>query len=645
MRERNPKDFFEVRKVQLKDSTPVVGKLRRKKAIQEICNTKFDGWFDEKISAVVEGLGNDDEEIRKFAQDYLMSLDLGPANKDLVMALCDNYLKTKNNHVLHVLRRKKIKPRFSNIYDTIEFYSAVFGVEATSKAIERLSIEDSFKIMETSSNEDLKKALRDMLFLKVNQDHVSLLLELFRNQPNYCYCELIEKYFDFLSFREKVTFIQYIPAMKGYDGNREAYTNKIVSKLNQCVREKPETMDSLYAIQEYDKNPYNHWLLGLVKNNRDVLSLKDELVLCNYFKEYKKVREIIDQFTLDDTCKYFEYFVGTPLDCMFQQKIRLYIKRQNYNFNFNTLKDAFPCLEETLKLEVFRMLKNYSTPTYVGFLFHQMGRISQYTTEEQNIFLNDLIPYYIPMFFKLKPNVQQVIIRTLPDMDYVTLDFFVRVFLKSSIDMYLITFFEILISESKFTEDQKVLILEILIERRPSLFEKSRILTKYRAIYEQKIMKLERLIQELQNQCSRQYIRDDNTGHNEEIDRKRALIKRELAKIDIEKAIPLLLNHFNEKNYRLKKDVKEVLETTKVGFRYLIPYAFTDGIQDKEHRDFSVYLLEKRIRPYVPFRPEIIINYDNLKYVEFFLSEQNETFQSLARLVRKCNIITARKTT
>jgi hypothetical protein len=638
MRERNPKDFFEHRKAQLKDATPLIGKLRRKKVIEEICNSKFDGFYQEKIAAILEGLVSPDPDVRKIATDYLLNLE-NPAQKELVMALCESFLDNQNPRVLHIIRKKKFMPKFTSIYKTIEFYSAIYGVETTKKAVERLSLDEALNVLINTSNEDLKKIIIEKLNQSVTKKDLLKVLDYFKRNPHYSICQFVEKFFDQMNFKEKVLYIQYVPAMRGFEGNKEDYTKELLNKLDQSIKENPDSLDSNFALTEYEKNPYNHWLLDILKNNRNILGIKNELVLCNYFKEYKKVREIINTFTLEQLCEYFPYFVGTPMDCMFQQKIRAYIKKQNYKFDFYILKDFFQYLEENLKMDIFRMLSNYSEPTYLGFLLYQMDKITTYSTDEQKIYIHELVPYYIPMFFRLPEEKQFHLINNLPDMDFAALDFFVNMFLKMRQEELLIDFLEKMIKATKFSNDERAVIIEIILNQKPHLIEKSTILTEQKTLLINRAEKLRKLLIELEKQCSRRYIQDDTTGHNEEIDRKRALLRKEIQKIDIEKAIEILLPHYDEKNYRLKKDVKIILENTQVGYKYLIPYAFTDAIKDKDLRDFAVELMEKRIQPYVPFKPDIHMTYDNYKYVEFFLSEQEPTFKNLARLIRKCNIV------
>ena len=246
------------------------------------------------------------------------------------------------------------------------------------------------------------------------------------------------------------------------------------------------------------------------------------------------------------------------------------------------------------------------------------------------------------MFFRLPASEQERIINELPSIDFACLDFLINQFLKIRSEEHVVMVFEKLLKIEKFTDEERAVIIEIIINQRVSIIEKSDIIKRQKLILDAKVDKLNKLLAELEKQCSRRYLRDDTTGHNAEIDRKRALLRKEIQKIDLEKSIEILLPHYNEKNYRLKRDIRTILENTQVGYKILVPIAFTSGMEDKDLRDFSVYLLEKRIQPYVPFKPDIEMTYDHYKYVEFFMSEQDPIFKNLARLIRNCNILVKR---
>lgn len=642
MKERNPKDYFEARILQLKDSTPIVGKIRRKKAMEEICNSKFDGWHEEKMAAVLAGLNNEEKEISIIAENYLMSLDYNSPDKNLVLILCNTFIETPNQKVVSIIRKKKYMPKFDTVFKTIEFYASVYGPDVVQKTIDKLSIPECFSILNETNNNELKSLLLKKLREIITLNDLPELMSLFEKNPNYYFYEFIDKYFEELPFHTQVFFIQRLPGLKGVSGNRQAIINQFFDRLDKCIQKEPDSIDAQFAIDEYNKSPNNNWLLDLLTKNRSFLNLKNELALCNHFKEYEKVRTILNNFNTEDLCKFYTYFAGTPLECIFQQKLRLVIKKLNYSFNFNLIKEFFHVLDESMKQETFKILANFSLPAYMDFVLYQLDKISNYSTTEKKVYLQEIIPHYILMFFKLPQADQLNTINKLSNLDYATIDFLINRILKLQ-STRIIPFLETLLQANKFSEAQELVIIEIVLNQQPDLINASELLTQQAQKYFAKVETVKKLIEELEKQCARKYTRDDKTGINEEIDRKRAILIQEIQKIDIEKNIEILLPHYSEKNYRLKKDVRKILETTKVGYRYLIPFALAPAMQDKDIRDFAVELLDKRIRPYVPFYPDINMNPDNYKYVEIFFSEQEALFKELARILKKCNLVVKRK--
>ena len=639
-RERNPKDFYENRVLQLQNNTPLFGKRIRRKVIEEICQTKFVGWYSEKISALAVGLNHPDKDVSTIAENYLLDIDKDETELKLISSLCEYYVESKDPRILKIIRKKNYTTTFDNTFKKVEFDCSVHGIENCQQTIVDLSIEDSFKILQHSSIPELKEAIQKSLHEKITPENLNSIFDLFMADLHYSYCEYIDKHITYLTFAQKIQYIQKILSIRGFDGSKESLMKMHINNLHLEIKQNPSMVDAHLAIKEFQESMFNDWILELLVKNRPILGINNELALCNHFKEYDKVRDMLMKFSLEELCLYYPYFVDTPIECMFAQKLRMAIKKQSYNFNFNLLKNFFEKIEENLKIEIFKMLSNFSIPVFYDFILFQIDKIANYSPEEQKIFLEEIIPFYIPMFSRLNREQQENTIKNLPDMDPASLAFLIHSILKMRVKVNMITYLEKLFTVPKFGEDKKLIITEILINHRPEVFEESEILAAYKPVYEEKIEEVYLLLGQLEYQCGRQYLRDDRTGHNEDIDRCREQLIKEIKKVDLEKVIEILLPHYSEKNYRLKRDVKKILLGTKVGYRYLIPYALTSAVQDKDLRDFAATLLKDRITPYLPFKPTIKVKRQNQRYIELFIGEKDLNLRELAKCLLRCNIET-----
>lgn len=641
-RERNPKDFYANRVLQLNNSTPFFGSMVRKKVVEEICNTRFVGWYSEKIDALVAALNNDDKNVKSIAENYLLSLDTNEQDAELIQCICEHYIETRDAALLRVIRKKKYNTQFDDHFKQIEFECSVFGLENTMKTIHNLTLEKAFNILKKTEIPDLKKFILHHLRDRITVEDIPEIFQLFLQDYNYCYCEFIAKFYEQLSFEDKIIYIENIPKLKDYQGNKEALLYKEIGRLNADIKANPGLVDAHFLIKRASESIFNDWMIDILVKNRPLLSMKNELAICNYFKEYDKVRDYLMQFNLEQLCIYYPSFVGTPIECMFAQKLRMAIKKFNYNFNFNMIKDFFDRIEENLKIEIFKMLSNFSTPQYYDFVLFQLNKIANYSKEEQRIYLEEIIPFYIPMYSRLPQELQIKTIENLPDLDFAALTFYVHSILQMKVQRNIIVNIENLLSVDRLKEEQKLVVFEMVNNQMPSLLNHSEIIASYKTIYETKLEEMMLMLGELEYQCSRQYVRDDRSGHNKDIDEQRKRLITEIQNIDLEKSIELLLPHYDEKNYRLKRDVKTILMGTKVGYRILIPYALTSAMENRDLRDFAVELLNCRIQPYLPFRPKIKMHRDHYRYVELFLSEKDLIFRELAKSLKRCDISSVR---
>ncbi len=76
------------------------------------------------------------------------------------------------------------------------------------------------------------------------------------------------------------------------------------------------------------------------------------------------------------------------------------------------------------------MLSNFSIPVFYDFVLFQIDKIANYSAEEQKLFLEEIIPFYIPMFSRLSREQQEHTIKSLPDMDVASLAFLIHSILK-----------------------------------------------------------------------------------------------------------------------------------------------------------------------------------------------------------------------
>lgn len=648
-RERNPREYFQARILQLNNQTPVFGKMVRKKVITEICSSSFSGFYAEKIAAIAAGLNHKDGDVQKIAEQYLLSLEeevetdsvhKNKTTKELINSLCEYYIETKDLRILKIIRQKKYISEFDCIFKKIEFEYGVYGFENAKKLINELTIANFFTLLQRTNTDEIIKYTNNHLRNIINETHLNELYDLFMLDNHACYCEFINKYFSQLTFEQKINYLDYIPRTKHYDGNKEVLINTLIRQTHEDIKADPSIVDARYALQKLKETPFNEWILDLLVKNRPLLNIDNDLALCNHFKEYDKVRDYLQNFTLEELCKYYPYSIDTPLECMFAQKLRMAIRKQNYKFNFFLLQDFFEKIEENLKVEVFKLLSNFSTPVFYDFVLFQMNKITSYSAEEQRIYLEEILPFYIPMFGRLPGEKQKDTINKLPDLNFATLDFYINSILNMISKKNMTHYLEALITSSRFNEHQKLVITEIILQQKPELIELSTVLNgEYVIKYEKQIENLQTLIDDLAKECLKKYIRDDRSGHNETIDKQRDFLCNEIIKRDFEAAIEMLLPYYNEDNYRMKRDIKKILSKTAIGYRILIPFALTSGMEDKDKRNFTVEVLEKRLQPYIPFHPTIHIKRDHLRYVELFSSEDDITFRNLSKNMKQCKLI------
>lgn len=648
-RERNPREYFQARILQLNNQTPVFGKMVRKKVITEICFSSFSGFYAEKIAAIAAGLNHKDSDIRKIAEEYLLGLEdetdtesihRNKAHKELINELCEYYVETKDIRILKIIRQKNYISEFDCIFKKIIFEYGVYGFEQAKTLIDQLSLAELFKLLQLTDIDEITRYINNHLRNTLTETNLNEMFDLFLQDNHSCYCEYLNKFFSQLSFKQKLNYIDYLPRTKHYEGNKEALVNTLIRQTHEDIKKDPSIVDARYALQKLKETPFNEWILDLLVKNRPLLSIENDLALCNHFKEYDKVRDYIKDFSLEDLCKNYPYSINTPIECMFAQKLRMTIRKQNYQFNFFLIQNFFNMIEENLKVEVFKLLSNFSTPVFYDFVLYQMDKITSYSKEEQRIYLEEIIPFYIPMFARLPGEKQLDTINKLPDLNFATLDFYINSILNMVSKKNMITYLEKLITSNKFTEHQKLVITEIIIHQKPELIELSNVLNgEYIIKYEKQIENLKTLITDLEKECLKNYIRDDRSGHNESIDKQRDYLCNEIIKRDFETTIEMLLPYYNEDNYRMKRDIKKILSKTSIGYRILIPFALTSGMEDKDRRNFAVVVLEKRIQPYIPFHPTINIKREHLRYVDFFASEEEVVFRNLSNHMKQCKLV------